>query len=236
MLQARFSASAVLLRDGRVLVAGGWHGRVEGRSSVELYDPATGTWTSPSETSLVHGRGVILLPDGRALLWAEDVQLYDAASAELEHWPWEADGYALGAPAVLPDGTVLFVGGGKLTGPGANGSSHTVDFDPGDGSWAAVAPTLRARLDLVAVQLEDGSVLVIGGREHGAQGAAIYGDAERFDPATMTWVAAGTLTTPRSGHTATLMSDGSVLVVGGTNTSTEPGPAVAQAELYVPDR
>jgi hypothetical protein len=44
------------------------------------------------------------------------------------------------------------------------------------------------------------------------------------------WSYTGSQTTARSGHTATLLSNGEVLIVGGTGTN----GAVASAELYNP--
>jgi hypothetical protein len=54
---------------------------------------------------------------------------------------------------------------------------------------------------------------------------------EIFDPTTQRWRAAGALAVPRSGHTATLLPDGRVLVIGGAMTARR---VVASAELYDP--
>jgi Galactose oxidase, central domain/Kelch motif len=48
-----------------------------------------------------------------------------------------------------------------------------------------------------------------------------------------TWTATGSLTTPRIDHTATLLSNGKVLVAGGF-VGTLPNPVLASAELYDP--
>src|SRR5512140_1016190 len=73
-----------------------------------------------------------------------------------------------------------------------------------------------------------GMVLVAGGlnEEYGA-----LGSAERYDPATETWSAAGTLSSPRNIHQAVGLSDGRVLVVGGVDDS---GLSTATAEIYNP--
>jgi Galactose oxidase, central domain/Kelch motif len=64
-------------------------------------------------------------------------------------------------------------------------------------------------------------VLVAGGV--GGTGFDLLASAELYDPGTGTWTATGSMTTPRGGHTATLLPNGQVLVVGGTT-----------AELYDP--
>jgi WD40 repeat protein len=51
--------------------------------------------------------------------------------------------------------------------------------------------------------------------------------AELYDPATGAWSPTGSLNTPRSGHTATLLTNGQVLVAGGSSD-------VSSAELYDP--
>ena len=56
--------------------------------------------------------------------------------------------------------------------------------------------------------------------------------AELYDPATNTWTAAGALATGRSGHTATLLPNGKVLVAGGFGGLTRS--YLASAELYDP--
>jgi N-acetylneuraminic acid mutarotase len=67
------------------------------------------------------------------------------------------------------------------------------------------------RLGHSAVKLEDGSVLVVGGK--GPSGG--HDTAERYDPGTRSWTAAGSLAEMHIGHTATLLDDGRVLIAGG---------------------
>jgi hypothetical protein len=93
-------------------------------------------------------------------------------------------------------------------------------------------PTLRLP---VAVRLGDGRVLITGGREQRpngmtvlrSQAAEIYeSDPNRFTPT-------GSMSDARAGHTATLLNDGRVLVVGGIDAS-DGFDNLATAELYDP--
>jgi len=81
-----------------------------------------------------------------------------------------------------------------------------------------------------ATLLPDGRVLIGGGfREEGTSEIAIA-SAEIFDPATNTFTPTGDMNEPRDGHTATLLPDGQVLIVGGWNVRNRS----STAELYDP--
>src|SRR5437762_181447 len=75
----------------------------------------------------------------------------------------------------------------------------------------------QARADHTATLLPDGKVLVVGGLQDGQSGSNyhVISSAELYDPATGTWTTTGNLAKARGDHTATLLSNGKVLVVGG---------------------
>ena len=84
----RESATATLLRDGRVLVAGGHAGRHEAiriYASAEVYDPRTGTFQRVGDMHVArHKHDAMLLHDGRVLIVGgsdarDDLGLYDSA-------------------------------------------------------------------------------------------------------------------------------------------------------------
>ena len=83
-----------------------------------------------------------------------------------------------------------------------------------------------------AVLLADGRVLVAGGVSDNRFGESVLGSAEIYDPATDTWSAVAPMTTPRIGHTMTVLRDRRVLVAGGTTAG--PDAKVASAELFDP--
>jgi hypothetical protein len=84
--------------------------------------------------------------------------------------------------------------------------------------------------------LADGRVLITGGygyegtrRDHPAHPAP-----EVWDPVSGTFSPAGSLAVDREGHTATLLDDGRVLLVGGVRRSPDrDDPIPPSAELYV---
>jgi hypothetical protein len=89
-----------------------------------------------------------------------------------------------------------------------------------------------ARVAHAATRLNDGRVLVIGGTDNSSCGLSCTGlaSAELYDPATGEFSPTGSMSDPGMSGTATLLSDGRVLVAGGRSTS---GP-LAGAELYDP--
>ena len=74
-----------------------------------------------------------------------------------------------------------------------------------------------------AVLLEDGRVLVTGGRDKDALDLV-----EVFDPATGSWTVIQGLTHVRRSHTATLLPNGKILITGGR----DDGGRLASSELY----
>jgi N-acetylneuraminic acid mutarotase len=100
------------------------------------------------------------------------------------------------------------------------------------GSWSAAAPMSVARYGQTTTLLPDGKVLVVGGEyDTGQYTHQIVASAELYDPATNTWSSAASMPIARVSHTATLLNNGKVLIVGGTDAAGFPTDSV---ELYDP--
>jgi len=99
---------AVMLRNGKVLVA-------SATTNAELYDPATGTWSPTGNLASAHPGGMVLLPNGKALIYGPSTaELYDPLSNT-----WSATGGLInsrsGAPiTLLQDGRALVTGGAPV--------------------------------------------------------------------------------------------------------------------------
>jgi hypothetical protein len=172
--------TAVLLADGRVMVAGGSDPRSVGggqRGEVNLFDPATDTFRETSHLQFGSGTALVALRDGRALVTGGyfGFEMSDNASV------WEPVGEmvtsvgpmlsprAYGAATVLADGRVLFAFG-----------EPTELFDPVTNAFSPgpAPPIVAGGAGFVGALLRDGRVLFT------VDGLEQPGPAELFVPAT----------------------------------------------------
>jgi N-acetylneuraminic acid mutarotase len=129
---------------------------------------------------------------------------------------------------LLSNGKVLVVGGR------GSDSSITADpelYDPGTGQWSVAGRLNKPRGGgHTATLLPDGRVLVVAGDTSNAPpDFGRGGTAELYDPSSGTWTLTGSVNIARSGHSATLLQSGKILVAGGYFSDT-----LAGAELYDP--
>jgi Galactose oxidase, central domain len=123
---------------------------------------------------------------------------------------------------LLANGRVLVAGGDGGDNPDCvAGSSLAEVYDPSIGSFTGTGNMTTERYAHTATRLPNGKVLVTGGFGNGGFNGAfglappVSGSAELYDPATGSFDATGSMATPRAAHTATLLPDGKVLIVGG---------------------
>lgn len=214
--------SAILLRDGTVLVVGGTDALGGGVASVERFVPWSG-WellgASSNQPRLSSASG-LLLHDGRVLLVGGGTHLYDPAASR-----WlDAGSAGLLQPdrtghtlSLLGDGTVLLVGG---AGYGDAGQPQPLlGRAPPDGGvweWTQVvdgaAAALRHRH--TATLLGDGTVLLFGGSQPGGT-PGTSSPLALFDPAAGAFrpLDAG-FATNRSSHSASRRHSGDLVIVG----------------------
>jgi hypothetical protein len=97
-------------------------------------------------------------------------------------------------------------------------------------SWSAAGSMSSPRFLMTATLLADGRVLVAGGRTSADPQSLTLASAELYDPAAKRWTPIAPMSARRAGHTATLLADGRVLIVGGYDNFA----ALATAEIYDP--
>jgi len=227
LMTARYSHTATLLPNEKVLVAGGiglGGGEV---ASAELYDPESGTWASTGPlVNARDGHTATLLPNGKVLVaggygtsgGVRSAELYDPASGLWSPTGSMADARYYHTATLLPNGKVLVAGGINLVSGGLAGAEL---YDSASGTWSATAHLVYRRNNHTATLLASGKVLVAGG----------YGpphSAELYDPVSGTWALTGAMVTSHEEHTATLLRNGKVLVAGAD------ACCLGDAELYDP--
>jgi N-acetylneuraminic acid mutarotase len=180
MTVARGFHTATLLADGRVLVAAGaslTSGALTLRNSAELYDPASGSWTTTG--SLATARVFhteTLLPTGKVLVTGgsnfssviyDTAELYDPATGL-----WSATGRMTTArishtATLLANGKVLAAAG--FNNEPVNFSQRSAElFNPATENWSPTADLNTARGNHKATLLEGGKVLISGGNGGGS--------------------------------------------------------------------
>jgi hypothetical protein len=186
-----------------------------------------------------------LLPDGKVLVAGGDEgngsannSLASAAIYDPSTRTWSATGSLanrrqLHTATLLPNGKVLVVGG---TVDFINDLTSAELYDPATGTWTPTGSLNVRRRAHTATLLPGGKVLVSGGLQDGS--GANYNaisSCELYDPATGTWTPTAFLAKARGDHTATLLSNGKVLVAGGRPSFSGAGnPPIASCELYDP--
>jgi len=236
----RYGHTATLLPNGKVLIAGGFNNDIHNNpfgclSSAELYDPASGTWsTTGSLNTAREGHTAALLPNGMVLVAGgygcnapntlASAEIYDPATGIWSTTGSLATGRIGHTATLLPNGKVL-VAGGASDSDGVNVLSGAELYDSVSGTWTATGSLLTGRAHHTATSLLSGKVLVAGGYHDYRVALA---SAELYDPASGTWSTTGSLNTARLGNTMTLLSNGQVLVACGGY------PDTASAELYDP--
>jgi hypothetical protein len=196
---------ATLLADGRVLVLGG-------SATPELYDPGTGKFRPTGSMSTSRGSETATrLLDGRVLIAGgqdgtdplASAELYDPATGTFSPTGSMATGRQGQTATLLTDGRVL-IAGGYHSGMGA--------VVPAD-AWASEVGITRPSSSTDAVRLGN------------------LASAELYDPKTGKFSPTGSMAEGRNWATATLLSDGRVLVAGGLVDGTL---TLSSAEIYDP--
>ena len=207
MTTSRSGHAATLLRDGRVLLTGGFVReavRIDGNFygyglvSAELYDPSNGTFSPTGSMHIPRWMGTsTLLADGRVLIvggcYCPEAEIFDPSSGTFTPTgKMVSNPKFLSGAALLRDGRVLVVGDASVE-----------LYDPKSGTFTR---TDGKGIFGPAILLQDGTVFA------GDDTAAL-----RFDPVTdsFTMLRAGSAFTSYNADPATALANGQVLFAGG---------------------
>jgi hypothetical protein len=237
-------ASATLLPDGQVLIAGGEDANFNLLSTAELYNPATGKFTPTGSMSAARvGQSATLLNNGQVLIAGGTgattaAELYNPATGKFTATGSMISAHGDNVGTLLPDGDVLITG---------RAATFAERYHPATGQWSSASTglpacisTMECRMFSTATLLPTGNVLVAGGLVGLISNPQTTPSAMLYHPDTNTWSSTGNMTTGRENQTATLLPDGQVLMAGGTLFD-HPSPGhpgllefLASAELYTP--
>lgn len=235
--EARENHAAILLTDGRVLVAGGVGDAGLPVKSSEVYNPATGTWLQAGPMLTVRkSPKLALLPDGQVLVAGGNgrnltyCELFTPATGK---WTDTGDliiGRRTYEMTRLNDGRVVLAGG-NLSIPPVSLREDSETYNPATGIWSEVGHLIPGRDQHEQVRLADGRVLAAGGFLGPASAETVTRICDLFDPTANVWTQTRPLVVPRVYFTANLLPDGNVYAVGGSDDGVE---AIASIEEFDP--
>lgn len=181
--------AASLLKDGRVLITGGWrhepsylHGRQLGTkiydiSEAEIYNPKNNKFTVVKMHNGMYDHQQITLNDGKVLI---------------------TSGSSVKTESIRPPAKVI----------------NAELFNPVKNKFTMLEPMNYCHMLGTAILLKDGRVLIAGG--YGDYYSNPMKRVEIFNPKTNKFSKTGDMTIPRASHSAVLLDNGNVLVTGGT--------------------
>jgi hypothetical protein len=228
LLRPRVGHAAVALRDGSVLVVGGWTGS-EPTAAAELYEPGRGFTRLGPMTTPRGGFTATLLSDGRVLIAGgtdgnrtlRSAEVFDPKTRSFRTTGSMRFARSAHAAALVRGGRVLVAGGSEDGRVLANAEL----YDPKTRRFAPTGAMSLPRHKHAAVALRGGSALVVGGSNdrdfHGR-----YRSAELYDPKRGRFVRVGGMSQARFKlpDAVVRLPSGRVLVAGGAR----------RAELYDP--
>jgi hypothetical protein len=184
MHAARIDATATLLRNGEVLIAGGSNtlgapGNVD-YASAELYSPATGKFTKTGSMTVARvDHTATLLQDGRVLIaggadctdpaCVASAELYDPTTGKFARTGSMSAPRGAATATLLPDGRVLLNGGGD--------NPWAELYEPKSGKFVRTGKELLAGYHDTAVLLASGKVMLMGGPIDTPLYGALYDEA-----------------------------------------------------------
>jgi hypothetical protein len=180
------------------------------------------------------GHTATLLPEGRVLIaggmrrnqdFYRSAELFDPATGKFSA-TGEMQIARVGHAAVLLRSDKVLIAGGWV-GHGVTDDAEL--YDPATGKFMVIEHMLTKRGRPEATLLRDGNVLITGGGSSTDGAGSSITSAEIFDATSLKFRATGSMQSARIAHTATLLSDGRVLVAGGRGSEVN-----ASAEIYDP--
>ncbi|HSW55952.1 MAG TPA: kelch repeat-containing protein [Ignavibacteriaceae bacterium] len=236
MSTSRASHTATILLDGKVLIAGGFNASGIALASTELYDPVSHSFTPIgsmnvprlSHTATLLSNGKVLITGGYNGTYLSTAEMYDPSTGTFNIIGQMTMPRSDHVAVLLNNNKVLIVGGVST---GWTFLATAELFDLNNNTFTTTGNMTTARESHTITLLNNGKVLITGGHKDRRSAITIYSSSELYEPITGTFSATGNMTIRRHKHDATLLSDGKVLISGGSDERDDQG-TYNSTEIY----
>lgn len=227
----RTDFSTSLLKDGTILVAGGKDLRGNAVTYSCVYDINLNESQNKTMALQRHSHNAISLPSGDVLIVggkgtniSSSIEIYrqNVGGGTFSSLLNMSSERIFCTSTLLPENKLFVLGG---TSDLSNTTLSSFDLiSLSDNSFTVANKMREGHTESL---LKNGHVLFTGGTENGS---SVLSSCFIFDPDTEFFQSVGSMNEARTKHTATVLQDGSVLIVGGNNGSYD----VKTAEIYNP--
>jgi N-acetylneuraminic acid mutarotase len=225
--RAGFSTSVV---DGKIYAIGGATILSEvspSLATVDMYDPATNTWTPKASMSTARFMHYSAVVNGIIYVFGSHndgtVEAYDPAT---DSWTKKSNMSSVrGAHRAVAVNGKIYVIGGSMP-PNYPALKIVEEYDPATDTWTRKADMPIGKWS-VATSVVDGIIYVIGGQSAGhSWSSTVYA----YNPATDTWTQKTNMPTGRT-HFSACALNGIIFAIGG---GTTPSDVLSTVEAYDP--
>ena len=237
MTLARATHTATLLKNGKVLIAGGFAASTF-LSGAEIYDPSLKTFTSVEKMNFARsGHTATLLPNGQVLIaggyngkYISSTEIFDPETNMFSNGVEMNVARSGHTTTVLINEKILFAGG---VGVGWSFLQSAELYSLKTKTFTLIGSMINARESHTAILLNNGNVLISGGHKDRRDNIKIYSNSELYDPVSGKFKLIGNMHIIRHKHDAVKLADGKILITGGSDERDSEG-AYTSAELYDP--
>ncbi|MDP6963035.1 MAG: kelch repeat-containing protein, partial [Planctomycetota bacterium] len=244
MNKHRGGSNAVVLADGRVLVAGGSEGNSNNNlgdvsdllgtalKTSEIYDPSTDTWIwGPNMPEPKAGAMSAVLPNGNWMVaggithitlfglaipdFSDNISIYNPANNSFSGGGTMKEKRALGAMTVMGNGQVFIAGGGGGDILNIGPISDTEIYNPGNNSTTRKANLTNESAFGVAVTLPNGTAMVVGGANGTLDDPLPISNCWVYNPGSDSLTSVASMPESHAGGVVILLEDGTVHISGG---------------------
>jgi hypothetical protein len=240
MTASRYAHTMTLLNNGKVLIAGGEtctsSTACSALQTAEIYDPVSGTFSATGSLNAARfNAAAVALTSGQVLItggfdgtnFPATAELFDPIAGTFTGTGALNTPRASATATLLDNGSVVIAGGSTCN--STNCPTATAELYV-SGAFSTITNLTVSRVNQTATLLTNGQLLVAGGYTACSSSCVSDSTTELFDPQTGSFTAGQGLSAARSQHTATLLNDGTVLVVGGINN----GQSLSSTDVYHP--